>query len=291
MYIVNNCKGKPSFKVTKKNGISSIEAEESGMRYRATETRHPVQYFCIPHVREEGSTPLRLPTKELQKSSLFILETVYDRVVEAEQETSYNMLVNAFGDKNSRKRIKKREAGPAPRTRTIQTSIGNQLLPNFDKDAEDAKDAYKLELLFNEDILMKLSHVDVNLDDLCYLVKESKSDEETHLMIVAVDCLYKILILKNIRYEHIPREYHFFYDEIRDELSRGRLSSLQRDKLIIKVYIILLMINGYSMHYDDFPTFDAPRVKVVGMLKAIGCTIKPSGLVTLTNLPQETLTA
>ncbi|KAI4291815.1 hypothetical protein PAPHI01_1089 [Pancytospora philotis] len=290
MYILNNCEEDVTFRVTKKNGIASLHAEDAPVTYASTEARHPVQYFCVPAAPAGG--PVSIRPQEMVSAKFFSVELVLERAAApAEQEATYDALINSFGDKNSKKRMKKREAGEASRARAVQFNIGNQLLPDFNRDASDVRDVYRLELLFGDAVLEGLEHADVEPDDMCYAARVNRPDGDGRVLMVAVDCLYKILELKSPKPENIPGCYRFFYDEIKHEMTRGRMSSLQRDKLTVKLYIVLLMINNYSLQYAQLPKFDAPRSKVVGMLKAIGCTVKPSGLVTLANFPQETVAA
>lgn len=285
MFILPGFSRKTPFAVSRRNGLVTIECEDGPVVYRGTETRQPVQYLC--RVRPEGSLDGEgIPTRSLEQSKVLAVETIYERERTAAHEPSYDRLIHDFGDRGSKERIKKREIGTISRVQSVQFNIGNQVLPDFDHFASDVKRIYKLELLFSEETVESFGRADVEFDDLCYLVKKNKFDGSNKAAFMAIDCLYKTLTARGAN--AVPRAYGFFADEIGDGVMNGRLSSLARDKLIVKTYILLLMVNDYTMHYDCFPKFEAGKSKVVGMLRAIGCAIDSAGVVTLSKQPLDT---
>lgn len=285
MFIISNLKKNIPFKILRKNGIVTIEAEDAPILYRSTEANEPVQYLCHPRSSDTDGRVVR--TMDLKPAKLFPMEIVYERPVVDQGELTYKSLVADFGDKASKDRVKRMALSSTTRAQAMQFNVGNQLLPEFNHNTDNIRDVYRMELLFSESVLDSFRRVDIEFDDLCYLVKAGEFGEEKKVCYVAIDCLYKIITLKNVREQDVPKVYLFFYEEIKDELMRGRMSSLMRDRLIVKVYILLLMVNGYKMHYDQIPKFETPKSKVLNILKTIGCTVAASGAITLTKPPVE----
>lgn len=280
MFILSGFSRKMPFTVTRRNGLVTIECADGPIAYRAMEARQPVQYLCGVHT--DGKTIL---TKNLEQSKMLAVETIYEGERTAVQDASYNKLIDDFGDKGSRERAKRREIGTLSRVQAVQFNVENQVLPEFDHTADDVRNVYKLELLFSGETIKCFGKMHIDFSDLCYLVKKHSINDRNRVILMAIDCLYKVVAAKNMA--AVPDIYRFFTREISDGILNGRLSLLTKDRLVVKTYILLLMVNNYKMHYDDVPKFDIGKSKVMGMLRAIGCKIE-SDTVILHKLPQAT---
>ncbi|KAI5177938.1 hypothetical protein PAEPH01_2517 [Pancytospora epiphaga] len=288
MFILNNYDKEEPFTITKKKNVISLSNHCDNVEYVAVEERRPVQYFCRKRNDDNEISVIR--KSSIIPAKMFSIGIVYEKEGGTQQEVSYDLLVHEYGDKGARDRIKRREMGDTTRVQSMQVNVTNQILPEFNRNTENVKEAYKLELLFNEKVLEGFGRASVEPEDLSCFLERYQASETNAVHLAAIDCLYKILSAKNVNNIDLPESYTPFYSEVKKDATRGRLSSLLRDKLVVKLYVLLLMINDYTLHYNEIPVFDAPKQKITGILKMIGCSMSSNGIVSLTKLPQETFT-
>ncbi|KAI5153608.1 hypothetical protein ENBRE01_3206 [Enteropsectra breve] len=283
IFILTNYTKKYPFKISKRNNIVQIEASNDPIAYKATETNSPVNYLCFKKGIEG-----HISRDSLQPAKIFSVESIYERKEVNEMTSNYDALVNEYGDKGARDRMKKREMGQNSRAQVIRFNVENQLLPDFNRDAENIRDIYSIELLFSSAVLESFEAVDVDEIELAYYLKRFDVEPEQQKHLVALDCLYKALTVKFIRPDTLPSHCLAFYSDIQEELANNRISTLAKDRFVVKFYIILLMINDYKLKYDDIPKFEMNKPKIVSILKAIGCNVSFSGSIELARVPTET---
>jgi hypothetical protein len=300
MFIISNYKTDIPFKVSKKNNVLMLESNKNNIKYISTEKNSPVNYFCLK--RDPNCRLLELNTKDLIEAKMFVVETIFEKESKKEEDeinkkTGYFNLIENFGDKKSKNRLKKIDGNRASSKETAVFNIENQILPKFDKEAEDPKDVYSLELMVEEVTFQKIDEfeIDINyLNDNVRVIYERLEGSNTlnhsnKNIIVALDCYYKILESERINI-NIFEDKGFFIEEIRNELYSGKLPKLSKDKVVVKVYILLLILNNFEMKLDDIPKFGLELSKVLSMLRIVGCTITRGTKVILKEFPKELYT-
>lgn len=258
----------------------------NAITYSAIESNHPVKYVCLPHGLQIAKTDRIILRSELLPARFLQLETNYERPVEEYNEFTFVNLINEFGGKAARENIKKRDIQATTKSGAMHFNIENQLLPRFNKDTSNALDIYQIEDLFQHSTIDNFCAVE-SPEDLCPLVKHEDITPTSKPFLIAIDCLYKYLSLRNIKERSVPSEYKFFYQEIGDSIFQGRLSPLAKDRLVIKLYILLLMVNNYKVPIMQLPTFNLTRSKIVVMLKSIGCRVAGDGFAVLVKAPSH----
>lgn len=287
MFILSNYKKKLPFTVSKANNLAVIETSLDNLTFKAIESNSPVQFFCVKSCPAANS----FNTKEFIEAKHFTIETIFEKPqIELENTTSsYLNLIADFGDKRSKEAVAKRGLRKFVPSDNITFNVENQLLPSFDKEATSPTKCYSLANLFEDELLESFESVESVMADSCLFVRTIYK-EDKKLYMVILDCLHKVLNEKLV-YARILGKYHFFYDFIKDGLFKNRLSYIQKDKLIVKFYIVALMACDFELVLDQIPRFGETLVKVSALLKMIGCSISRSGKVKLESMPQDTFTA
>lgn len=284
-FIVSNYTKDAPFKVSKANNLSVIETQSDNVKFSSIEDNSPVQFFCINHI-VDGS----FHREALQMAKHFTVEAIFEKEmpVVIDDANQYSNLISDFGDKKSRDRISKRGLVNYTPVQSVMFNIENQLLPEFNRDAETPHDLYSIDLMFGRDILTEFNQIEVNVDGLSDFVKGIyKSTLKTQMLLL--DCLYKMLSERIIT-ERLFGQCEFFFTTVKDSLVKGKLPSLVRDKYVMKFYIILLIVCGFEFNLDHIPKFSLTHEKVVLLLKTLGCTVSKNGQVKLENHPKETFT-
>lgn len=284
MLIISNYHKNAPLRISKKNNLDVIESQTGSLKFMSVECNSPVQYFCVKSVEASA-----LSRDALVPAKFFIMETIFEKpsISRSDDTNSYANLISDFGDKHSKNRIKKRDIITYASKQSITFNIENQVLPPFDKDAEDPKEVYSLHLMFGESVLANLEEGGpVDVEKLCYFVRKIYDEGQRPLMI-ALDCIYKLLADRNVS-ERALGDFRFFFSEVRGELVRGRLPQLAKDRLLVKFYIILLMASGFEIQVDQLPRFGETQNKITSLLRIIGCSVTKGGVASLDTLPRDT---
>lgn len=285
MFILSNYNQKAPFKVSKSNNLDVIESQVNNLTFFSIEKNSPVQFFCIKH-----NTSGTFSRDELIPAKYFTVETVFekDAVKKVDSAHTYNNLITAFGDKKSKERVAKRGLVSYAPKESITFNIENHLIPPFNKEAESPRDAYCVDLMFDKELVDRFEAMRVDTSNLSDFVRPIYTPDQKKNMLI-LDCIFKMLSERVIG-ERLLGRYRFFYLSIRDDLVKGRLPTLLRDKYIIKFYVILLIVSDFEVNLEQVPKFLLTQEKVVAFLKMIGCTINKDGLVRLERLPKDTFT-
>lgn len=286
MFILSNCTKGNSFKIDKINNKTKLEAKEDNITYAGIERNSPVNFLCFKHLSNVKID--KIQNSQLKSAKFINIEIFCEKDSECTREGTIETLVTSFGNEKSKENFRKRELNTQIRLQTIKFNVENKLLPEFNHDATSVSDLYCLDLMFNSETLANFLSLEIEQEELCSIVKKVPYTEENKSKLIAIDCLYKFLTVHLLNDSTISPQYKFFFDEIKSDCIRGRMSGLLKDRLIVKFYILLLIVNGYKMSYEAMPKFGLPRTKVYAILRAIGCGISSAGVVTLSNMPQET---
>lgn len=282
MLIISNYNKSTPLRISKRNNLDIVESQVGTLRFLSVECNSPVQYFCI---RSTGSS--LISRDSLVPAKLFIMETLFEKPVISKQDdtSSFANLINDFGNKYSKDRIKKKDIITYASKQSITFNIENQILPQFDRDTDDPRETYSLSLIFGEPMLRTLEETTVDVEKLCSFVRGIYDDSKKEMMI-ALDCIYNLLSNRNVS-ERVLGDFGFFFGEVKNDLVRGRLPQLTRDKLLVKFYIVLLLASGFEVQVALLPKFGETQNKVMSLLKIIGCTVH-SGMARLDTLPRDT---
>jgi len=306
MFVLSNYNKKIPFKISKKNNLDVIESQKDNIKFVSVENNAPVNYFCIKRSCNEVAENRERESHVFYRESLipskfFIVETIYEKPnLRHEEADTYVDLINDFGDKKSKNRIKKKDIVTYVSKQSITFNIENQILPNFDKEASSPRTAYSLELMIGSETLRAITQClnefadrEESLNDhFSSFVKKiyleaHQEDESKKPLFLALDCFYRALS-ENFITDRIFGPFRFFYDEFKDDLIRGRLSKLSKDRSLVKFYILLLIISDYETKMSSIPKFGETLAKITSFLRIIGCNIGKDGKVKLEMLPKDT---
>ncbi len=304
MFIYTNCKENMEFKVIRKNNLVRLETNINEIKYKSIEMKLATQFFCIPHrsliIRNDGgmdkgekhvnedSETIAVKSDCLLPAKMFCIERCFEKEVKKDDEITFLNLISEFGDKWSKDRVKKKHIERIKTPTSILYNLPNQILPEYNKNTEKVDELFDTKYLFSEKVrrIMK----DMNLDNshISAYISGTGYQEDLKEVYAGIICISTVLnCTKYLKYENLPADYRFFYDEIKSDIVRGKLPSLAKDKLIIKLYILLLIANDYEMALESFPKYGIGKLKIVKMLKSIGCTLTGTGIVKLTKKPTE----
>lgn len=299
MFIISNYKKKQPFTISTKNNLKVLESHEDNITYHSTENNSPVNYFVVKsQVDSEKEESSKVFHREmLIPSKLFIVETIYEKPQNniIEPKDALLDLITDFGDKKTKNRIKKKDIITYVSKQSITFNIETQILPDFDKENPDPRKVYSLKLLLKNDTFSNLEKYsneiqinDANLSSFVtnYIQTFVDTEENKECLILALDCYYKMLNEKLVT-ERTFGNLKFFYDEVKAELINGRIPQLFRDKILVKFYILLLILSGFELNFDQLPRFGQSQNKISSLLKIIGCNITKNGLVKLELLPKD----
>ncbi|ELA41216.1 uncharacterized protein VICG_01705 [Vittaforma corneae ATCC 50505] len=268
MFILSNYNQKAPFKVSKSNNLDVIESQVDNLAFFSIERNSPVQFFCTKH-----NTFGAFSRDELIPAKYFTVETIFEKEAMQKDDAThlYNNLITDFGDDKSKERVAKRSLVSYLPNESITFNIENQLIPPFDREAESPKDAYSVDLMFDKDVIDRFEAMRVDINDLSDFVRSIYTPDQKRNMLI-LDCIFKMLSERTIG-ERLLRKYRFFYSSIKDDLIKGKLPALLRDKYVIVFYVVLLIVSGFEINLEQIPRFLLTQDKVVAFLKMIGCTI------------------
>jgi len=281
MFIVENYDSEAPLEISVKNNRAYLSASFDSISCVGKEMQTPVQYFCVPRLNKDGS----LSTEDLVPARLVQMETVYEKTDLVEEDTSYDKLQKTFGTHSAKRAMAGRDRVDIDRSKSIRFNVENQILPQFNSQTTSIKEVYSFDLLFREGVVEEFENTELVMP--CSLVQKYCSTHSIeNRILVAIDCIYKTLSRPFFDVNRFP--YPFFCEEVKDALFRKRLPQMEKDKLLVKLFILILMINDYRVRIEDLPTFDVLNNKVVALLKTIGCTVSSKGDVILNRMPTET---
>ncbi|ORE00404.1 hypothetical protein A0H76_1073 [Hepatospora eriocheir] len=273
----NYSKDKP-LKINKVNNRTILTVSDGELVYKGQENNSPVNFA---YVKSDSNQIFK--KSDLVETRLFKMELIYEKPDVVKDEVKFDDFIKDFGDKKSKDWLKKRDITKTYKYQTIKFASMNQLLPEFNSNAKTPADAYNLKLMFNSDEIMKFNLIEIKKEDLD---KYFELIEINDMFLLAVlDCLYRILDLKQVFKNDIPERYNFFFENIKGDVVRNKLTHIAKDRLLIKFYIILFMAVDYRLDFNKIPRFGLSRARVIKLLRTIGCTIQRNDKVVLDKMP------
>ncbi|ORD96159.1 hypothetical protein HERIO_1886 [Hepatospora eriocheir] len=277
----NYSKDKP-LKINKVNNRTILTVSDGELVYKGQENNSPVNFA---YVKSDSNQIFK--KSDLVETRLFKMELIYEKPDVVKDEVKFDDFIKDFGDKKSKDWLKKRDITKTYKYQTIKFASMNQLLPEFNSNAKTPADAYNLKLMFNSDEIMKFNLIEIKKEDLD---KYFELIEINDMFLLAVlDCLYRILDLKQVFKNDIPERYNFFFENIKGDVVRNKLTHIAKDRLLIKFYIILFMAVDYRLDFNKIPRFGLSRARVIKLLRTIGCTIQRNDKVVLDKMPDTFL--
>jgi hypothetical protein len=293
VFLISNYNKNEPFKISENNNLSVIESSIENLTFKAIESNSPVQFF----VSKSSNINSSFKSAELEKAKLFTIETyvtenILQNIEPLNNNNNTNSFVNLitdFGDKKSKEYISKKGMRTYIPNQNLSFNIQNQILPLFNKDSKDPKECFSLSDLFDGELIDSFNNVEVVLDDSCLFVRTIfKENLPLHMSIL--DCLYKVLSTKAI-FERSLGKYKFYYQSLKEELTRDKLTPILKDKLIVKFIITALLASNFELVLDQIPRFGETLNKITTLCKMVGCTITKNGRVRLDSMPMESFTS
>ncbi|EQB62273.1 hypothetical protein NAPIS_ORF00141 [Vairimorpha apis BRL 01] len=108
--------------------------------------------------------------------------------------------------------------------------------------------------------------------DLCNETKRFYNGQNNKLRILLLDCLIRLLSFKYVTkdvFDDSP--YKSFSSEFIEDIELRKLSKLSRDRFIIKVYILILQIEGGQVILSSVPSFNMSVEAVLSYFQVLGC--------------------
>lgn len=266
------------------SGRYFLNATDGDRRYVGTEVQAPVKYFV-------GKVENGIFYKEtMEEARLMKVEMFMDGdEVSVEHEIEYEKIIGEFGDKKAKERMKKRALHTSVgEVQKIKYSQNDNLVDAVGKDA-------RLENIFEKPFIDKSKEIVHALDNkkvfekMCrtYALKELNEEENSgnvevftkKCLLVLLDFVTLVLDLKFIIKVNVPDKYSGLFGIVCKDVCKNKLARLGKDKLISKLYLMLLMYNDGELHIDALPRFKYPKTKFITLLKSLDCIIDKKGMV------------
>lgn len=163
-------------------------------------------------------------------------------------------------------------------------SYEEQILPPF-RDTSIISDIYNLSDMFP---YFDLESIDFNMMDMHQdTQKYYDPDYIPHLFFI--DCIYRTLERNKINLFSLRKKLILgserYVQFIEDIMCKEVLPDIERDRLIVLCYILILMVKKFKVNFDEFPAFKCDEGKILQMLKAIGCVRGKNKIVKLKSAP------
>lgn len=245
------------------------------------------EYNCNFYVLESTDEDV-LNLTGLVKSTVLECEVVYETGI---VQNDYNVtdLIKSFGSKHSIERLRNVETDGYLKSINKKVSNKIQILPKI-QDSSNLLDIFLLEDMFNENIIKIFSKINIENVDLLDVTKrfyDGAPDKCTRILLL--DALLKLLNFKFITDDVFDTSsYSCLIPFIKDDIENRRLSKISRDKLIIKVYILILQLSEGKVKLSSVPSFNQKIDTVISYFRLLGCIYnRNTDEIKLVNKPME----
>jgi hypothetical protein len=271
MFILTNTSKELPFEISTVNGRTFLRAAADGVLYKGTEANLPCNYYVV----ESNEDVVDASTAE--EAKVMVIETIFETGV-SQGEASYDSLILSFGSRRMAELVARRELnGEARAASSAKFVVKSQLLPPMNEDAGCVEEYFTLETMFPQDVLEAFSKLEPSEATLHSSLLRLKQKRGLKLHFLLADCIIKLLEKKYILSDCLSETgYESFYRLIVDDVESRRLTPLGRDRLAVLCYILLLNIEGFTLHYASLPSLGMPKIKVINLFKTIGCSYSPS---------------
>lgn len=252
--------------------------------------RLPVKFYVMEE-QPDGKLCLDGISYNLQKAEVhgFKIKPSNSRKTKTKQNTStLTGLYDAFGNKKAKASMDKRSTTQQPKTK-VEFLYEEQILPKFNQTVKISEIYVLAEIFPNMDIV-GLNKIEFNKFDLHENIQKFY-DPDLKPQLFLIDCIYKTLEQKKINMFFLRKKLikggkifaEFLASVLHDEI----LTDINRDRLIVLCYILILMVNNFSLNLKEVPRFGCDEEKIRQFLKTIGCnTAKKSQVAKLKKAPQ-----
>lgn len=249
----------------------------------------PVQYY-IMESNTNGSFSINSVRCNLKKAEVHYFKVKPTQAYETEklqEHTRVQDLILTYGNKKSKTMVNKPSTTPISAAK-ISFAYAEQILPKYN-DTLIVENIYQLNEMF-PDIEMALLHkINFTSTDMHENLQVFfNPDYKAQLFLV--DCIYKTLEKRKINIFYLKKQLirgnKIYIDFLEDLMYNEAVTDINRDRLIILCYVLLLMVNKYKFEFEKFPKFGYDENTVKRFLKTIGCNInKQSRTVILKKAP------
>ncbi|KAK6089596.1 hypothetical protein P3W45_001362 [Vairimorpha bombi] len=270
MYILSNLNIEDDlkFEITDNNDSCRFEASIDNIKIVGQERKMSCNFFVFENAND-SDTVIKL--RNIVPAKLIECEVVYETGI---VQNDYNRtdLIRSFGSKKTIERMKTIEADGYLKTSTMKFNNKSQILPKV-QGTDKLTECFLLEDMFNKDILSIFQDINFEEIDLLDDTKRFYDGTPNHrLRILLLDGLLKLVNFKFVTedvFDNSP--YSCLIDLVKEEIENRRLPKMTRDKIIIKIYILILQIQEGKVKLCSVPTFNLKVENVLEYFRLLGC--------------------
>lgn len=280
-----NHKDNTKFSVKQVDNRYILEKTINNICYRGSEVNMPIKLYT--GIFEDG----KINTQKLEEIKIINVEVYDDKnQMNIDDNVGYEKLITDFGDKYAKKYLKKRNLERTSINQKVKYNIEDTVLFKVNGDIN-------LDLLFEKPIIDKVKEIvnsimdEVIYIDICNTLSllpvntVSSNDEikyfEKKCLLILIDYLIKVFECKILSKFNLPNKYLGLYGIIANDVVNKKLSRMAKDKLAIKLYLLILLYANKNVNIESLPRLGYPKTKYLNLLKTIGCTISKNGDVIL----------
>ena len=280
-----NHKDNTKFSVKQVDNRYILEKTINNICYRGSEVNMPIKLYTGTF--EDG----KINTQKLEEIKIINVEVYDDKnQMNIDDNVGYEKLITDFGDKYAKKYLKKRNLERTSINQKVKYNIEDTVLFKVNGDIN-------LDLLFEKPIIDKVKEIvnsimdEVIYIDICNTLSllpvntVSSNDEikyfEKKCLLILIDYLIKVFECKILSKFNLPNKYLGLYGIIANDVVNKKLSRMAKDKLAIKLYLLILLYANKNVNIESLPRLGYPKTKYFNLLKTIGCTISKNGDVIL----------
>lgn len=284
-FLLGNHKNNTKFSVKHINDRYVLEKTINNICYRGNEINMPIKLYTGTF--EDG----KINTQKLEEIKIINIEVYDDKnQINVDNNIDYEKLITDFGDKYAKRYLKKRNLEKISVNQKVKYNVEDTVLFKMNGDVN-------LDSLFEKPIIDKVKEI-VNSTmseeiyiDICNTLSLlsvdaiSNNDEmkyfEKKCLLILIDYLIKVFECKILSKFNLPNKYIGLYGIIANDVVNKKLSRMAKDKLAIKLYLIILLYANRNVNIESLPRLGYPKTKYLNLLKTIGCTVSKNGDVTL----------
>lgn len=284
-FLMANHKDNTKFSVKQVDNRYILEKTINNICYRGSEVNMPIKLYT--GIFEDG----KINTQKLEEIKIINVEVYDDKnQMNIDDNVGYEKLITDFGDKYAKKYLKKRNLERTSINQKVKYNIEDTVLFKVNGDIN-------LDLLFEKPIIDKVKEIvnsimdEVIYIDICNTLSllpvntVSSNDEikyfEKKCLLILIDYLIKVFECKILSKFNLPNKYLGLYGIIANDVVNKKLSRMAKDKLAIKLYLLILLYANKNVNIESLPRLGYPKTKYLNLLKTIGCTISKNGDVIL----------
>lgn len=284
-FLMANHKDNTKFSVKQVDNRYILEKTINNICYRGSEVNMPIKLYTGTF--EDG----KINTQKLEEIKIINVEVYDDKnQMNIDDNVGYEKLITDFGDKYAKKYLKKRNLERTSINQKVKYNIEDTVLFKVNGDIN-------LDLLFEKPIIDKVKEIvnsimdEVIYIDICNTLSllpvntVSSNDEikyfEKKCLLILIDYLIKVFECKILSKFNLPNKYLGLYGIIANDVINKKLSRMAKDKLAIKLYLLILLYANKNVNIESLPRLGYPKTKYLNLLKTIGCTISKNGDVIL----------